>query len=239
MRLGQITLRLRDITEVFTGRVGGVADYAFAREGTLKNEMAFVLPIQESAGVNEYDNTIQQKLTEQFAVVVAVRNDTDFKDKTGFKAYNSLHDMRSDIFKAFLGYDAQNFIDDDDEYTTASIVYYRGGQLLDFDRAYLWYQFTFEYSTSLTSDAVKADSDNLKTYLDKISAQYEITPSGNIPTTSELPIPDSLFIPDMEQLVDIKQTRIDRAVPEYDADFEFRDDHGFTFKDGTGFRFLD
>lgn len=217
MRLGQIVLRLRSVTELFTNRVGGVAEYAFARENTLRNEMAFVIPIQESAPINEYDNTIQQRLTEQFGVVVAVKNDTDYKDKTGFTAYNSLHDMRADIFKAYLGYDAQNFIDPSDTCSTSSIIYYRGGQLLDFDRAYLWYQFTFEYWTSLTSDAVQADSDSLKTYLDQIYAQYEITPSANIPTDEELPV--ELFTPDIEQLVDIKQERTDRDSRSYSPGF--------------------
>ncbi len=217
MRLGLIVLRLRDITELFSNRVGGVAEYAFARENTLNDEMAFIIPIQESSSVNEYDNTIQQPLVEQFGVVVAIKNDKDFKDKTGFTAYNRLHDARADIFKAYLGYDAQNLIVSDDNFTSASIIYYRGGQLLDFDRAYLWYQFTFEYRVSLQSDAVEADSAALKTYLDTIWAQYEITPSRNIPSSEELPV--ELFSPDMEQLVDIKQTRIDRNSRSYSSGF--------------------
>lgn len=217
MRLDLIVLRLRATTELFKNRVGGVAEYAFARENTLTQEMAFVLPIQESSPVNEYDNTIQQPLAEQFGVVVAVKNDRDFKDKTGFAAYNGLHNARADIYKAYLGYDSANFITDDDNFCSNSIVYYRGGQLLDFDRAYLWYQFTFEYRVSLQSDAVQDDLAALKTYLDTIWAQYEITPSANIPTDEQLPV--HLFTPDMEQLVDIKQEEIDRESRSYSPGF--------------------
>jgi hypothetical protein len=204
MRLGLIVLRLRSTTELFSGRVGGVAEYAFARENTLDKEMAFVIPIQESAPVNESDNTIQQKLVEQFGVIVSVKNDTSYKDKTGFTAYNALHDMRADIFKAYLGYDAQNFIDPSDTCTASSIIYYRGGQLLDFDRSYLWYQFTFEYWVTLTSDAVQDEFANLQTYLDKIYAQYELMESDNIPISEALPV--KLFVPDMEQLVMVDRT---------------------------------
>jgi hypothetical protein len=217
MRLGLIVLRLRSKTELFSGRVGGVAEYAFARDNSLNHEMAFVLPIQESSPVNEYDNAIQQSLVEQFGVVVAIKNDASFKDKTGFTAYNRLHDARQDIFNAYLGYDASNFLTDDDTLCNPSIVYYRGGQLLDFDRGYLWYQFTFEYKVSLTSDAVQDDLAELKTYLDSIFAQYELIPSGNIPASEELPI--NLFAPDMEQLVDIKQERIDRDSRSYSSGF--------------------
>jgi hypothetical protein len=197
MKLGLLVLQLRNTTELFQNRVGGSAEFAFAQGHTLSKEMAFVLPSQEAADPNQYDSDINQKLTEQFSVVVAIKNDTNHKDKTGFIAYNRLHDIRKDLFQAFLGLDASEILDDDDGFTTESLIYYRGGQLLDFDRAYLWYQFTFEYKVGLTSQVKQP---NLP-WFNRIFAQYAVAPDAiNLPIDEALPV-DS-FDPEMEQLID-------------------------------------
>ena len=196
MKLGLLTLQLRSKTELFQNRVGGAAEFAFAQEGTLKDEMAFVLPAQESADPNNVDSTIDQRLTEQFAVIVAIKNDTNHKDKTGFLAYNKLHEVRQDIFKAFLGLDAYEILSDD-TFTVESLIYYRGGQLLDFDRSYLWYQFTFEYKVGLQSQIQEPDMP----WFNRIFAQYVVAPDQvNLPIEESLPVES--FEPEMEQLID-------------------------------------
>lgn len=201
MKLGQLVLRLRSLTTIFSGRVGGAAEYVYAKEHTLNNEMCFVIPLQESANENKYDSGINQIITEQFAVVVAIKNDVDYEDKTGFSAYNRLHTIRTELFSVFLGYD-MGLIISPDEFTTNSLIYYKGGQLLDFDRSYLWYQYTFEYQIGIESgiNDLKADG-----YLDKIFAEYELMPSDNIPYSDDLPV--ELFKPDMQQMVNLVTIR--------------------------------
>lgn len=217
MKLGALVLRLRTHIDdrgdeaYIQAKVGGAAEYAYAREGTLNDEMFFILPLQESANTNEYDNSINQILIEQFAVVVAVKNDTDYKDKTGFYAYNRLHDIREEVFGAFLGCDLAQ-IDSESSYTTESIIYYRGGQLLDFNRGYLFYQFTFEYKVGLQTKALEDEPDG---YLDTIFAQYEISPSENLPYSEDLPVPEAAFAPDMEQLVDLADEAEELTRPKF------------------------
>ncbi|OGC76307.1 hypothetical protein A2619_05830 [candidate division WWE3 bacterium RIFOXYD1_FULL_39_9] len=202
MRLGELVIRLRETTQLFQGRVGGTAEYAIAQDNTLNNEMAFVLPVTDVADENKNDTSIQQIITEQFAVIVAIKNDTNFKDKTGFTAYNRLHEIRKDMFRAYLGYDTGLLFEEDDENTTETLIYYRGGQLLDIDRGYLWYQFTFEYKVGITTQTV---FDPVTGYLDRIYAQWVLAESDNLPVTEDLPVES--FAPDMEQMIDLQVLR--------------------------------
>jgi len=204
MKIGALVLQLRNTSTTFQGKVGGAAEYAFAKEGTLNTEMAFVLPVQESAETNTVDSTIIQTLTGQFAVVVAIKNDLNHKDKTGFQAYNRLHDIRQEMFEAFLGLDAYEILDDD-KLTTETLIYYRGGQILDFDRSFLWYQFTFEYRVGLESQIKQPDMP----WFTRIYSQYEIAPSVNLPIDEALPV-DS-FSPVMDQMIDFDVERFRRG----------------------------
>ena len=203
MRIGDLVLRLRETTQLFSGRVGGAAEYAIAKDVPLTDEAAFVIPMADVASENEHDSAILQKIKEQYAVVVAIRNDTNFKDKTGFAAYNRLHEVRRDLFAAFLGYDAGRMSKAVDAYSQESLIYYKGGQLLDMDSAYMWYQFTFEYDVQVMSQATYDAPDG---YLDKIHAQYVLAEfSDNLPVTEDLPV--TSFAPHMEQLVDLQAER--------------------------------
>lgn len=201
MRLGALVLQLRSNSADTFPIIGGAAEYAFAKEGTLTTEAAFILPLQESASRNQNDTIVHQRLTEQFAVVVALKNDLNMEDKTGFKAYNKIHNIRQEIFGSFLGLDIGRVYGSDRNYTSESLIYYRGGQLLDFDRAYLWYQFTFEYEAFIESQVSEEATD----FLDSIWADYETLSSPNIPINEDLPI--DLFAPDMQQFVNLKELR--------------------------------
>jgi len=195
MKLGQLVLRLRSVESSFD-LIGGAAEYALAVEGTLKKEAAFVIPLQDTAGPNDYDTVVNQMITEQFAVVVAIKNGTNFEDKTGFASYNRLHDVRQEMFTAFLGLDVGRLYGADSGFTNESLIYYRGGTLLDLDRSFLWYQFAFEYQVSIESQAVE---DGELGYLDKIWVDYEMLASDNLPLDEALPV--DLFAPDMQQYI--------------------------------------
>jgi hypothetical protein len=128
-------------------------------------------------------------------VIIAIANDTSDKEKTGVLAYDRLHDIRSQIFKAILGYEI---------YGAESIIYYRGGNLWGINNAYLWYQFDFEFTTRIEQfdgyyDIISVDDEveeQFKTLsqvsqlpdLNKIVSEYISWPSNDIPWTGEIPI---------------------------------------------------
>lgn len=200
MNIGNLVLRLRDKTTTFTNRVGGAIDYAIAKNQTLSGDYAFILPVLEIADRNEYDSGINQNLIERFSVVVAVRNDTNHMDKTGFLAYNRLNDVRQELFEAFLGLDVAS-IDDSVAFSSSSLIYFYQGQLLDIDRSYIWYQYTFEYQVTLEAQAIELPTD----YLDTIHTQWEMAPSENLPISEDLPVQS--FDPDVEEDLDLEDLR--------------------------------
>ena len=201
MKLGQLVLQLRNSTDLFPNAIGGAAEYVLARESTLTKEAAFVLPLEEAAGDNLQDTINEQKLTERFAVIVAIKNDTNFPDKTGFTAYNRLHDIRKEMFKAYLGLDIARLYGSDDT-ISESLIYYRGGQLLDLTRAYMWYQFTFEYYVYIESE--QFDTSSLDDF-NKIWTDYVLSPDDNLPVEESLPV--DLFAPDMTQMINFGEVR--------------------------------
>lgn len=196
MKLGALVLKLRDAETSFA-LVGGAAEYAWARESTLKKEAAFIIPLQDTASPNQTDTEIIQTITEQFAVVAAIKNSTEFEDKTGFSAYNRVHDIRTEIFNAFLGLDIGRVYGQAEGFMSESLIYYKGGQLLDMDRAFMWYQFTFEYQMTVGS-FVHEEADG---FFDKIWVDYVLQPSDDLPISEHLPI--DAFAPDMTQYIDL------------------------------------
>ncbi|MCK4819282.1 hypothetical protein KA005_26155, partial [bacterium] len=73
--------------------------------------------------------------------VVAIKNDNRTNDKKGMNAYNNLHFVRQEIFKAILGYRPS--------IEWEQPVTYRGGNLVGLNRGYLWYQYEFELIVSV------------------------------------------------------------------------------------------
>lgn len=171
MKLGVVALKLRVANTRFGNLIAGAAELDLAMSNTLVREAAFVIPLAEEASRNEYDNHINQVITERFGVVVAVKSDSTDKDKTGILAYDQLHSARSDIFKGILGA----------EFNWAeSPVYYRGGRLLGFDRAYLWYQFEFEVEVRISSTPNQISADLIEREVQGISENTDVLVSGGI-----------------------------------------------------------
>ncbi|MFA5037814.1 MAG: hypothetical protein WC479_11650 [Candidatus Izemoplasmatales bacterium] len=141
MRLAKVINKLRTSNTRFGNKVGGAVEFELAMQQTLVGETMFVVPGDDSCSPNRYDSGIDQLLTEKFHVVVALKNDTLAGDKAGVLAYNALHDVRSEIFKAILGWDIKE---------AESMIYYTGGKMLGVMPAYLWYMYSFEYTCRLT-----------------------------------------------------------------------------------------
>lgn len=196
MQIGNIVLRLRD-TVTFTDLIGGAADYEWARNQTLEGgspdgDMAFVIPFQEIADRNESDVFVEQTLLQRFSVIVAVRNDTNIRDKTGFIAYNKLNAIRQELFESLLGLPADQ-LDTSGAYSDASLIYFYNGQLLDINRGYLWWQYIFEYEVILEQQAIELSTD----YFDTLRTQIVLAPSDNLPISEDLPV--TSFTPDAEE----------------------------------------
>jgi hypothetical protein len=206
MKLGKIVLKLRLANTTFENMIGGAVELTAAINNTLTKEMAFVIPLIDDARVNEYDNFINQAITERFGVVVALRNDLDFADKLGIAAYDRLHDIRNEIFSAILGWQIAE---------AETITYYRGGKLVGFNSAYLYYQFEFEYQSRVISDkgdrrkislVVNDNIDEQETeetqLFEKIYAWTILSPSERLNTPIDLPLTD--IFPDLGQAIDMQ-----------------------------------
>lgn len=210
MILGAIALKLRTATTDFENRIAGVAELDMAIRNTLKNEMAFVIPLVDDAVGNTIESSTEQKMIERFGVITAIATDTSQKDKTGLTAYDRLHDIRNQIFKPLIGWD-MGF---------EGLIYYRGGRLLEINRGYLWWQFEFEFESRITVHkdgygyVEETEVDNRQQVsqlpdLDTIYAQYLLWPSVKwrtlLSTDFNIELPGDISDPDMAQLIDFTE----------------------------------
>jgi hypothetical protein len=195
MKIGPIVLKIRLANTRFENRVAGAAELAYALQGSLQKEMAFVIQLAETASKNELDNGINQTITERFGVVVMLDNATTQKDKTGLTAYDELFDVRAELLGALLGWQ----MDDMD-----SVISYGGGKVLGINRAQFWYQFEFEADMRI-SDMVDVGRNDLEDF-NTIYAQWILAPSAKIPVV-RIPIND----PDMESIIDFTDDPTDGA----------------------------
>jgi hypothetical protein len=172
MRLAPIVVKIRAAGTRFGNKVGGAAEMAKVLESPFTKDVAFVVPITESVGVNAYDSGINQKITERFGVVVALDNGTSDREKTGIIAYDELFDIRAEIWEAILGWQVPE---------AESIISYAGGRLIGLTRATLWYLFEFSYQIRIDDDdGVQTDLGALDDF-NTIFAQYKLTEYGEEP----------------------------------------------------------
>ena len=190
MKLAPIILKLRTAETSFGNYIGGSADLANAMKYTLQKEAAFVVQLAETATSNDYDNSINQVISERFAVIVGLDNGTSDKEKLGLIAYDKLYNIRAELFRAILGWQIPD---------TESIVSYSSGKVVIVNRAWLWYQFEFTADTRITdADGVDNGADDLPLF-DTIYAQYKLSPSADLPAGG---VPVTAFDVDMTQIID-------------------------------------
>lgn len=193
MKLSPIVLKLRLGNTTFANRIAGSAQLALAIKATLINEMAFVIQLSEKASDNKLDGDISQLINERFGVIVALKNDASQADKTGLTANDRLFTVRAEIFKSILGWTIPG---------QESVTSYVGGNLLDLNRAWLWYQFEFTSGLRVDKDdGFDAGEDDLPPF-DTLWAEWILSPNANLPHASGLPINDP-DITDMVSNVDL------------------------------------
>ena len=197
MKLGPIALKLRMAETRFGDYIFGSAELALALEYTLKKESAFVVQLAETASANKMDGSINQKINESFAVIVALDNGTSDKSKLGMKAYDTLHDVRAEIFRAILGWQMSD---------AEGLVSYNGGRIAGINRAYLWYQFEFTVETRIDDDdGIDTGADELDMF-DDIYAQFILSPSAKLDTALTGPYVLPIADVDMANVIDFTDT---------------------------------
>lgn len=203
MNLGVVALKLRAANTRFGNRVVGTAELALAQEYTLQNETAFVIPLSENTkGPNQNDTFINQRITESFGVIVAIKNDSATTDKLGFKAYDAHGDVRKELLRALLGWTIPEA--SDGTATTAALVYYNGGRVIDITPAWFWYSFEFIAESRITSDVDGVDTALEATYTDqflKVYTQWAVFDKAVLPLTGTAPqLPTNLLTPALTEL---------------------------------------
>lgn len=139
MRVDTVISHLRDSLPALR-LVGGAAEVAQAFAGLTTMPAAFVLPARESATASPWANQIvEQEVTAEFAVALAVRN---LSDSEGRAAVDALEPVRVQVRDALLGWapDAES-----------GPCEYVDGDLVSFDAGVLWWQDRYRTSYVIRS----------------------------------------------------------------------------------------
>ena len=144
MNISAVIAQLRMYAPVFEGRVAGAADFSKGLEDAvwMAQPAAYVIPLDEEAGENRSQDGLVQLITERIGVIVAFDNTTD---RRGQGPATDLHEVRAAVWSALLNWRPYP----DSEGRGFS---YGGGQLRDFDRGRLFYQWEFVIETTVTDD---------------------------------------------------------------------------------------
>jgi len=121
--------------------VGGSPDFSTA-ESTLKTKMpaAFVVPLAAQASPNTSATMlVSQKITQQFGVILAVKN---LRDATGEKAIADLYTLRQQLLSKLVGWIPPGGV---------SGMEFGGGRVLDMNDQVLWWQDDFNLDTYFRS----------------------------------------------------------------------------------------
>lgn len=140
MDITAIINALKDRTvPTFNGHVAGAAEFKRLPESAnLVMPAAYVIPLDDDAGEQQSENGYSQIVRDGFAVIVVVSNTSDERGQGGIVSVSAI---RSVLWSALLSWapDASH-----------GPIVYEGGQLIDMDRARLYYQFEFSAPTEIT-----------------------------------------------------------------------------------------
>lgn len=153
MNLEAIIQQLRDHAPVFGGRVAGAADYAkgVAENTWMALPAAYVVPEDEDPGDQTgRGGAYDQQVTESFGLVVVFDNSvaTAAGDRRGQTVMHGYDATRLAVFRALLNWRPPP--SEGDVLRAGQGLYYTGGELLGYDRARLFYQWTFALDTLIT-----------------------------------------------------------------------------------------
>lgn len=189
MNLNTVISHLRTYCPSFAGRVAGSARFKNMDEAAnLLVPAAYVIPLDDNPGERMSLNDVRQPIIESFAVVVALSNTADERGQT---SVNTAHDtIRAELWAALVGWQPDNLADA----SRYRGIEYQGGNLLDLDRARLWYQFDFgAYMEIGPDDAWQNIELTALPHFDGVTIEVNNDPDGvpkfktTIPKTGNLP----------------------------------------------------
>lgn len=141
MKLSLVIAALRLRCPSFEGRVAGAAEYKpIPDTAKMKLPSAWVIPLDDNVGEQQSQTDYHQELTEGFAVIVIMDNTPDQRGQSA--AFDVVHNIRAELWKALLGWEQEGY----------DPIEYDGGNLLDMNRAHLYYQFDFSAKTDIVAE---------------------------------------------------------------------------------------
>lgn len=142
MKLSLIIENLRQRCPSFAGRVSGAAEYKpVADNAKMPLPSAWVIPLDDHAGEQRSQTDYWQAITDGFAVVVVMDNSADPRGQQA--AFDAVHDLRAELWQALLGWQPAPGCD---------AIQYDGGNLLEMNRAHLYYQFDFSATMDIAAE---------------------------------------------------------------------------------------
>lgn len=147
MNINTVIAQIKTYCPSFAGRVAGAARFKMLdATASLDVPSAFVIPLDDNPGERMSLNDVRQPMIEAFSVIVAMSNTVDERGQT---AVNATHDtLRAELWHALLGWQPDNL-----GYASRYRgIEYQGANLLDMDRARLWYQYDFGAYMEITPD---------------------------------------------------------------------------------------
>ncbi|HDL7427663.1 TPA: hypothetical protein PXN84_004283 [Yersinia enterocolitica] len=182
MKLSLVIAALRLRCPSFEGRVSGAAEYELLLEnGKMALPSAWIIPTNDTAGEQRSKTDYWQTITDGFAVVVVVSNSADQRGQKA--AFDAVHDLRAELFKALLGWQPEPCYDP---------IQYDGGNLLDTNRAHLYFQYDFSAKIEISEEDTRQwdDLQQLEE-LKQIMVDVDfMTPDGTIEHKLNIPLND-------------------------------------------------
>lgn len=172
MKLTPIVAALRARCLFFENRIGGAAQFKGIPEaGKMKLPAAYVVPAEDVTGEQKSQTDYWQDLTEGFSVIVVLSNE---RDELGqWAAYDAVHDVRREVWKALLGWQPD---------TGGHEICYAGGMLLELNRYELYYQFDFTVKYEISEEDTRQQDDLLQLdELKTLSINIDYIDPGNGP----------------------------------------------------------
>jgi len=131
MLISPIVAHVRATCPSFAGRVTAGIDWdAVANSTQLSHPSAYVIATGDQATANDLETGVRQNITDEIDIVVVL----DTSDERGQAANDLLHVIRSELWRALVGWSAGSDYD---------LMEYDGGALVHINRARVIYRYGF------------------------------------------------------------------------------------------------
>lgn len=178
MDIASIITAIKARCPSFNNNVAGAAEYKrLSESANLTMPAAYVIPLDDDAGPQLSENSCRQIVRDSIAVVVVLSNAADERGQTPMSTVSAI---RKELWKGLLAWkpDAEH-----------SPIKYEGGNLLDLDRARLYYQFEFSAETELDeSDTYQATSNAALPAMTTLAITVD-EPLGTTEVTATITLP--------------------------------------------------